>query len=105
MCRTVRLTDGIGVGDTREKEKHDKLERSNQTSCRDLWSGSYLEYVLSRLSLRDQNVDGIACGHRVPPGLDIRADHEKSVDSGHCYFHPSRAGEPRQNQGGGGGTS
>jgi len=65
---------------------------------------TYPDDILSRLSLGDQNVDGIACRFRVPPGLNIGVEHGEQFGGGPLSCLPCRTGEPGKEQGGRGST-
>ena len=56
-CRRTHVTS---VNDTGEKDPHDELERLSKAS-QHLQSGAYPNDILSRVSVIDQNVNGIGC--------------------------------------------
>ena len=53
------------------------------------------------LSICDQNVNSIARGLRMPPGLNVVAEHRKKIGGSLPDSLPRRAREPRQEQGSG----
>ena len=78
--------------------------RPRKTS-RELRCGTHLDYLLSCFSVSDQNVNSIACKFRAPPGLDVGVKHGEQFRGGLLPCLPRQAGEPGQEQGGGGRTS
>ena len=57
------------------------------------------------LSICDQNVNSIACGLHMPPGLNVAAEHREEFGGGLPDSLPRRAREPGQEQGSRGRTS
>ena len=94
--QSLRHTDHTGSGDAGEKYGHDELQTLNQDSeiSRNLWSGTYPNNILGRLSVSDQNVNGIGCKLGVPPGLDIGVEHSVHVGASLFCRLPRWTGEP-----------
>ena len=64
-------------------------------------SKTYPGYALRRLSVGDQNVDGITSRFRAPSLLDVSVEDLEQFGRGRLSSLPGRAGEPRQEYGGG----